>query len=311
MAAGLSGVVFRVRAHEARTVKKLDSVFAFPNFDPFADESPGGGIAMSSYGHIPFDVYDAMVELINLGDEGGKRSEPSRLQGEQLARSSVEVALERRVGLVTEVDRALIERGQAGELATGHEVVLDIAHGPLDPRGAIRISLLMRLEDKAESVGERFHLRRGGHLGTRTAGHDYRCIVDHTHRAGSTEVLEGFGEKELAIESIESRIALEEHHSRKAQHHGGGLHLDGLAQDTGGVGRRIVLHLLTGVELIVACGLNGPAADAVPTAKGGQRRVGNLGATGKQLFVNPYQVAFTACVELQNLFPIGFGLLGT
>src|SRR3989475_700389 len=65
-----------------------------------------------------------------------------------------------------------------------------------------------------------------------------------------------------------------------------------LASDFGLVGRGVVLKFLTRLEVIVAGGDFGFLPDAMTPAEGGQCRIGHLGSTAHQFFMDSNQIAF-------------------
>ena len=69
-----------------------------------------------------------------------------------------------------------------------------------------------------------------------------------------------------------------------------------------------MLHLLAGAEMILPDGSRGLLADALTPAKGGQRRIGELGAGGHELFMDANQITVAAPVQVQDLVAIGRGL---
>jgi len=71
-----------------------------------------------------------------------------------------------------------------------------------------------------------------------------------------------------------------------------------------------VLQLLTGLEVILAGGDFRFLADAVATTEGGQRRIGDIGATADQFLMDPDEIAFVTGEQFQNLDAVGLGFLG-
>jgi hypothetical protein len=103
-------------------------------------------------------------------------------------------------------------------------------------------------------------------------------VVDHASFAGSWEILESVGEEHLAHETGESWEKFEEEHTGIAADQRSGLHGPQLAADLGTVRRGIVLHLLTGTEVILPDGFLGLLPDALMPTEGRQRRIRELGS---------------------------------
>jgi hypothetical protein len=101
-------------------------------------------------------------------------------------------------------------------------------------------------------------------------------VVDHATFADSLHVLERLTEKDLAIEAREARRKLEEEQAGITEDERGRLHQAQLAAELHLVWRSIVLHLLPGLEVILAHWLLRWVADCLPAAKGRQRLVREL-----------------------------------
>ena len=71
-----------------------------------------------------------------------------------------------------------------------------------------------------------------------------------------------------------------------------------------------MLQFLSRIERIVAGGHFRFLPDAMTPAEGRQRRIGHLGSTARQFFMDPDQVAFVRGQQFQDLYPVDFGLLG-
>jgi hypothetical protein len=73
----------------------------------------------------------------------------------------------------------------------------------------------------------------------------------------------------------------------------------------------IVLNFLAGRKLVLPRGLLGWLGEAMPAAEGGQGLVGEHGPAGHEFFMDPHKIPLAAGQQLQDLLPIGFGLLRT
>ena len=72
-----------------------------------------------------------------------------------------------------------------------------------------------------------------------------------------------------------------------------------------------MLQFLTSLEVILAGGNLGFHSDAVTPAEGGQSRIGHIGSTTHQFFMDPDEIAFATGQQFQNLDSVGFRFLGT
>src|SRR5579872_54434 len=156
------------------------------------------------------------------------------------------------VDLVAPLACLLIQILPTGEGAPGEEVSLDKAEWPLHPGRATGVAQFVSRESEPEALAEGFHLGYRNHLASRTAQHHCMRVIDHHAGRGSGEVTRRFSQKHLAIETPESRIALEEQHPRVAQHRRSRLHLAFPAGQFDFVWRSIMLHLLTRIEVVLA-----------------------------------------------------------
>src|SRR5580704_14291382 len=129
------------------------------------------------------------------------------------------------VDLVAPLARLLIQIFPTGEGPSGEEVSLDKAERSLYTGGAIGVAQLMCHESEPETVAESFHLRYGDHLSSSTTQHYHMRVVDHHASRGPREVTQCLGQKYLAVETSEGRIALEEQHPRITQNRRRRLHL--------------------------------------------------------------------------------------
>src|ERR1022692_1500966 len=81
-------------------------------------------------------------------------------------------------------------------------------------------------------------------------------------------------------------------------------------RDLGVMQRRVVLHLLSGREVVAARRYRGLVADAVSSTEGGQSLVAQLRSERRELLVHAYEVALAGCIELQNLRAVRLRPLG-
>jgi len=72
-----------------------------------------------------------------------------------------------------------------------------------------------------------------------------------------------------------------------------------------------VLHLLAGLKVILSHRLLALLTDSLTPAKSRECLIGELRSCHHQLFMHPHQIAFTARVELQDLFAVGRGFFRT
>jgi hypothetical protein len=106
--------------------------------------------------------------------------------------------------------------------------------------------------------------------------------------------------------------AAKEEEARVTKRQRRGLHSPLGAADVRAVRRGVVLHLLTGRELVLAGGARRRVADAVSATERGQRRVRQRHAVLRhQLLVDAHQVALAADEQRQDLVAQGLGLLGS
>src|SRR5579885_596055 len=77
------------------------------------------------------------------------------------------------------------------------------------------------------------------------------------------------------------------------------------------MGRRIVLHLLTGRKLILARRRWRRVTDPVPPAERRQCLIRHLRTCGHQILMDPHEIPLAPVEKLQDLLPVGFGLFGS
>ena len=174
------------------------------------------------------------------------------LDGEQLTRNRADMFLVSRVDLIAPLPRPLIQILPTVEGAPRQKVGLDEPERPLHARRTVGIANRVRHELKAETLAKGGHLRHRHHVASAAAQHHHVRVIDHGPGCGAAEVAQRLGEKNLAVETPEGGIALEEQHPRIAQHRRGGLHLAFPAAQFELMRRRVVLHLLAGRKIILA-----------------------------------------------------------
>ena len=134
-------------------------------------------------------------------------------------------------------------------------------------------------------------------------------VVDHHALHGAAHVTQRIGEKHLAIEALKRGIDLEEQHARVAQHSRGGLRLVLAPAHLDQVRRRVVLHLHTRLEVILARRHNRRLADPLPAAESRQRRIGQRCAGRHQILMDSHEIPLAGKQQIQDLLPVGFGFL--
>jgi hypothetical protein len=204
----------------------------------------------------------------------------------------VDVFLIGAVDAVTPLAGLLIQVFPTGESAASQEVPVNKSEGSLDACRAVGIATLVSSEAKAETLTESFHLGNGNHLGAGSTQDDDMSVVNHDAGGGAAKVSQGVGQKDFAVETLERRVTLKEQHPRVTQHGRGRLDVALLACDFGLMRRGVVLQLLSGLEVILAGRNFGFLANAMAPAEGRQRRIGHIGSTAHQFFMDPNQVAF-------------------
>src|SRR6478672_283222 len=95
----------------------------------------------------------------------------------------------------------------------GQKVPLDKAERPLYACGTVCIAAFMSDKTEPEALPEGFHFGHRNHLATRAAEHHHVRVVDHDPLGRTGEGAQCFGQKHLAIETLQGRIALEEQHA--------------------------------------------------------------------------------------------------
>jgi hypothetical protein len=246
-----------VRGHPPRPPVDFNRVFGLAHFDVASDEVVGDRIAIGIHRDVPLEIHQPLVKKIDRGYPDRQRFQMRPFSGEQLARAGLEIITEPGIDLIAPFARLPVGLFPVAEGAARQEVGFDIAEAPLDTRGAVSIALLMRLEAESAAIGEDGHLRHGDYVPARSFQHHDVSVVDQTGGTGTLEVLEGIGEKDLAIEACEAGKELKEEHTGIAANQGSRLDRPQAAADLSAVRRSVVLHLDTGAESVFADGLRG------------------------------------------------------
>ena len=189
-----------------------------------ADERGGHGVVIGVEGDVALDIDEPLMEQVGLGDPAGQAAQGRVLDGEELARGGLEVALGAGVDAITPGAGLAVGVGPVGEAPAGEKAPLDEAEHPLDAPGAIGVADGVGDEGEAEALGEGGHLGHGDHVPPGALEHDHVGVVDHAGLAGAVHVAKGLGEEDLALEAAEPGVELEEEHAGVAEHEAGGLH---------------------------------------------------------------------------------------
>jgi hypothetical protein len=268
-------------------------------------------IAVALHVDVAFDVDQAVMKRVDLGDEERQRLELRAFGDEELARARMQMVFIRGVDFVAPRPRLGIEIGEVRKGPPSEKIGFDEPKRTFHAAGSIGIAFLVGAEGEAKALGEGGHFRRGHHPRARAGGdHDVR-VVNHAGRAGAGHVLERVGEKDLAGKSREGRVHLDEEQPRIAQHQRGGLHglLD--AADRRAMRGGVVLHLLAHREVVVAHGRRGRVADPMAAAKRGERGIRERDAGGDQLFMHAHEIAAALLKQGDDLIAVGLGFLGS
>src|SRR5271157_5436269 len=170
------------------------------------------------------------------------------------------------VDFVAPLARLPVQVLPTGERAPSQKVVFDEPEGPFYAGRTIGIPNRVRHEPKPEAFSQSGHLGHWNHLAPGAAQHHDVRVIDHDALARAAEVAHRIGQKYLAVETLKRRVALKEQHSRVTQHSRCGLSLALLAGEFDFVWRRVVLHLLAGLEVVLARGHDGCLPDALLAA---------------------------------------------
>ena len=166
-----------------------------------------------------------------------------------------------------------VEVAEVGEGAPLVEVILDVVEGALDAAGAVRVSDGMGLEVEAEASGERPEDRGRNRVLRATLRDDHGAVVDHAPPRAPAEVHDRLGQKGAALEARPPRIDLRVQQPAVAEDEARALQFAFLVAHADRMRRRVVLHLLSGREVISTCGDLAPDADAFASAEVGQGRI--------------------------------------
>src|ERR1035437_4854255 len=121
------------------------------------------------------------------------------------------------VDFVAPLARLVVQILAAGDRTASQKVTLDKPEGPFHARRTVGIAPLMRHEAESEAIRERLHLGHRNHLAPRAAQHHYVRVIDHHALDHAARMAQRVGEKYLTVESVKSRMDLEEQHPRVAQ----------------------------------------------------------------------------------------------
>ncbi len=290
-----------VRGDLARADEHVDRVLGLTYLDGLADELVGHRVDVAVDVDVALEIDNPLVEQIDLGPPRRQPTHGGPLDGVELVGAGRQAPSELRVDLVAPRTRLPVGVGEVGEPAAGEEVLLDEVKGPLDPRRAIRVALLVRDEGEAEPARERLHLGHRHHLLAGAVEHHDVGVVDHATLARAVVIADALVEELFALESSEPWIELEEQPTRVGQHERRGLRAAHRAADVHVVRRRVVLHLLARIEVIASGRLLGLVADAVLAAERRERRVAQREpVTLDELLVDAYEIAAALGVERED-----------
>jgi|SRR5579862_461324 hypothetical protein len=267
-------------------------VIGFAHLDPAANPGDRDRVAIGVQGDVAFDIDGALMEPVDFGNPDWQRLQPRLLDGEQVARRRVQVFLMASVDPVAPLARLLVEILPRREPSSSKEVGLDEPEWPFDASGTVRIAAFVSGKIEAETFGESRHLGHRNHLGPRAAQDYDVSVVDHHSFCETAEVASGVGQKDLAIEPLERRVALKEDHARVTQHGGCGLDLAFLAADFDLMRRGVVLQFLARFKVVAAGRHDGRLPDSVPAAKPGERLIRQGRSASLQFFMDPDQIPF-------------------
>src|SRR5438105_6264805 len=172
-----------------------------------------------------------------------------------------------RVDLIAPLPRPLIQILPTAEGAPGQEVILYKMKWSFDASRTVRIPNRVRHELKAETLSKGGHLRYRHHVASAAPQHHHVRVIDHHPSGRATHVSQRLSEKNLAVETPEVWITLEEQHPRVTQDSRCGLHLPLLAAQFEFVGRCVVLNLFTRRERILPRRRRRRVADSMPPAE--------------------------------------------
>src|SRR5580692_591206 len=272
----------------------LDLIFAFTHLDTTAKPVNRNRVAIAVERDIAFHVHHAFMQPIDLRNPRREWSEMLLLHHEQLPRYRVQMLLVRCVDAIAPGTCLLVQILPVGKGAARQEVALYEPEGPLHACRTIRIAQLMSYETSAVTLGKRRHLRHRNHLSAGAAQHYYVRVIDHQPFRRTTEIAQRLGQKNLAVETLEGWIQLEEQHVRVTQHCRGSLYLAPLAAQFNLMWRRVVLNFFAGEKAIASRRHLRHLTDAIAPAEGGQRLITQSHSAGLQLLPHAHQVALAA-----------------
>ena len=132
----------------------LHLVLGFAHLHPAADPGHRHRITIAVQGDVTFDIHQAFLQPVDLGNPDRQRSQMPLLDGEQLAGHGAEMFLVSGVDAVAPLAGLLIQVLPTGEGASGQEVILDEMEGPFHPARTVGVPELMSHETEAETLGK-------------------------------------------------------------------------------------------------------------------------------------------------------------
>lgn len=200
----------------------------------------------------------------------------------------------------------------ASELPVRIEIVLDEVERPLHSCRAVRVTLLVSYELETVALTEGHHLR-GRHRVLARPGHDNDArVVEHAPGRGRAEVPQGLVEEQADTEAVPGRVDLGEDAPGEAEDQGGALQATKLPGHHDIVGRGVVLHLLSGREVVLAHSTYGGSPDAVLPGEGREGGVLDLDPLLlEQVLLHQHEIALATPAEVLDPFPVRVELTGT
>ena len=201
----------------ARAKLDLDLVLGLADFDPPTDPVARDRVAIAVQGHQGLYINDPLMQPIDFGDPGRERLQVQSLDCEQLPGDGADVLLVGSVDAIAPLASLPVEIVPVGKLPASKEVFLDEAEGSFYAGRTVRVADLVCLEVEAKALAEGDHLGDGDHIGARAAQHDDVRVVDHHGGRRSLVVTGRSGQEDLALETLEPRVVLEEEHPGVAE----------------------------------------------------------------------------------------------
>ena len=231
----------------------LDPLPAFVHLHFFAEEAFGNGVAVRIHRDKSRDIDHPEQALVDRRQIGGKRLQVGLFKDVGGIGAHAKGALELRIGGITApLDRLPVEVLPVEKGAPRQEIALHIGEWALDPGLSITVSHLVSEKGDIKDASKPFHL--GGHpgIGSGALGHDDAGVVDDASGAGPVHEAKGLGEEVAGFKAGEGGVIADEESPAVAEHKGGALGADFLSIQLDIVGRRIVLHLHTGAEVVAS-----------------------------------------------------------